>query len=351
MASAEGDYPTARQYWQEALAIKEAVLGRRHRETALTLHGLGSVASAEGDYPTARQYLQEALAIKEAVLGRRHRETAVTLHQLGWVALEEGDYPTARQYLQEALAIEEAVLGRRHRLTAVTLHELSKVAYVEGDYPTARQYLQEALEITEAVLGRRHRETAHTLHGLGSVAYAEGDYPKARQYLQEALAIKEAVLGRSHRETMVMLIAYYSLFWRALFAAGMCALLSWFLLPAQVDLFAVGVVLLLGAIGYLWLPAATRLVRAVWRFQVGWFGMTLLLHLLGYVNIVISPTTLYALAACGGAVGLLFWPRLSSWQVGRAIRHHLQRHLQRQLYLTRQQSLRRQRRSGAADRS
>jgi len=55
----------------------------------------------------------------------------------------------------------------------------------------------------------------------------------------------------------------------------------------------------------------------------------LLLHLLGYVNIVISPTTLYALAACGGAVGLLFWPRLSSWQVGRAIRHHLQRHLQR----------------------
>jgi tetratricopeptide (TPR) repeat protein len=393
VAYAEGDYPTARQYWQEALAIKEAVLGRRHRETALTLHGLGSVASAEGDYPTARQYLQEALAIKEAVLGRRHRETAVTLHQLGWVALEEGDYPTARQYLQEALAIEEAVLGRRHRLTAVTLHELSKVAYVEGDYPTARQYLQEALEITEAVLGRRHRETAHTLHGLGSVAYAEGDYPKARQYLQEALAIKEAVLGRRHRstavtlhvlgwvaleegdyptarqyfqealaieeavlgrrhlETMVTLIAYYSLFWRALFAAGMCALLSWFLLPAQVDLFAVGVVLLLGAIGYFWLPAATRLVRAVWRFQVGWFGMTLLLHLLGYVNIVISPTTLYALAACGGAVGLLFWPRLSSWQVGRAIRHHLQRHLQRQLYLTRQQSLRRQRRSGAADRS
>jgi tetratricopeptide (TPR) repeat protein len=59
----EGDYPTARQYFQEALAIEEAVLGRRHRETADTLHGLGSVAYAEGDYPTARQYLQEALAI------------------------------------------------------------------------------------------------------------------------------------------------------------------------------------------------------------------------------------------------------------------------------------------------
>jgi tetratricopeptide (TPR) repeat protein len=204
---AEGDYPTARQYLQEALAIEEAVLGRRHRETAVTLHVLGKVAYAEGDYPTARQYLQEALAIEEAVLGRRHRETAVTLHELGNVAYAEGDYPTARQYLQEALAIKEAVLGRRHRSTAATLYELGKVAYAEGDYPTARQYWQEALAIEEAVLGRRHRETAVTLHGLGSVAYAEGDYPTARQYWQEALAIKEAVLGRSHRETMVMLIA------------------------------------------------------------------------------------------------------------------------------------------------
>jgi hypothetical protein len=36
--------------WQEALAIEEAVLGRRHRETAVTLHVLGKVAYAEGDY-------------------------------------------------------------------------------------------------------------------------------------------------------------------------------------------------------------------------------------------------------------------------------------------------------------
>jgi len=302
------------------------------------------VAYAEGDYPTARQYLQEALAIEEAVLGRRHRETALTLHELGNVAYAEGDYPTARQYLQEALAIKEAVLGRRHRETAVTLYELGKVAYTEGDYPTARQYFQEALAITEAVLGRRHRETAVTLHVLGNVAYAEGDYPTARQYLQEALAIEEAVLGRRHLETMVMLIAYYSLFWRALFAAGMCALLSWFLLPAQVDLFAVGVVLLLGAIGYLWLPAATRLVRAVWRFQVGWFGMTLLLHLFDRVNLETSPIITYALAACGGAVGL-FWPRIIALQVVRAIRHRLRRWW----YPSLLQLLRRQRRSGAAD--
>jgi hypothetical protein len=49
--------------------------------------------------------LQEALAIEEAVLGRRHRETAVTLHELGNVAYAELDNPTARHKFKDALAI------------------------------------------------------------------------------------------------------------------------------------------------------------------------------------------------------------------------------------------------------
>jgi tetratricopeptide (TPR) repeat protein len=280
------------------------------------------------------------------VLGRRHRETAFTLYVLGNVAYAEGDYPTARQYLQEALAIKEAVLGRRHRETALTLHELGKVAYAEGDYPMARQYFQEALAIEEAVLGRRHRETAVTLHALGNVASAEGDYPTARQHFQEALAIEEAVLGRRHRETAITLSSRRWLFWGILSETVACAVLTWSMLPASIDVIGAGVVLILGAIGYLWWPAATRLVRAVWRFQIGWLGMTLMLHLLERVNDVISPTILYALAACGGVIGL-FWPRIRSWVAVRAIRYRMRRWW----YLTLQQLLRRLLRSVVANQS
>ncbi|OAN41709.1 hypothetical protein A6A03_18840 [Chloroflexus islandicus] len=207
VAYSEGDYATARRYYEEALAIREEMLGRRHRETAFTLYELGNVAYSEGDYATARRYLTEALAIKEEVLGRRHRSAAFTLHALGNVASAEGDYATARRYYEEALAINEAVLGRRHRETAVTLHALGDVASAEGDYATARRYYEEALAINEAVLGRRHRETAVTLHALGDVAQAEGDYATARRYYAEALAIKEEVLGRRHRSTAVTLHA------------------------------------------------------------------------------------------------------------------------------------------------
>ncbi|MGQ9611644.1 tetratricopeptide repeat protein, partial [Chloroflexus sp.] len=60
---ADDNYPTARRYYEEALDIKEAVLGRRHRETAVTLHALGNVAQADDNYPTARRYYEEALDI------------------------------------------------------------------------------------------------------------------------------------------------------------------------------------------------------------------------------------------------------------------------------------------------
>ncbi|WP_322822456.1 tetratricopeptide repeat protein, partial [Chloroflexus sp.] len=79
------DYPTARRYYEAALAIKDEVLGRRHRSTAVTLHELGRLAANEGDYPTARRYYEAALAIKDEVLGRRHRETARTLSSRRWL--------------------------------------------------------------------------------------------------------------------------------------------------------------------------------------------------------------------------------------------------------------------------
>ncbi len=213
VAYREGDYSTARDCYEKALAIFTAVQGADcHRETGITLHALGNVAYREGDYRKARGRYKEALAIFEAVQGADcHRETGITLHELGNVAQAEGDYSRARHHYEEARAIFKAVQGRHRREMATTLHELGNVAYSEGDYPKARNWYEKALAIKEAVLGRRHRETANTLHALGNVAQNEGDYPKARNWYEkarrcyeEALAIKNAVPGR-HRETAIIL--------------------------------------------------------------------------------------------------------------------------------------------------
>jgi Tfp pilus assembly protein PilF len=53
--------------FEQALAIREKVLGPEHPQTAMTLHNLASVLQAEGDFAGARVLLERALAMREKV--------------------------------------------------------------------------------------------------------------------------------------------------------------------------------------------------------------------------------------------------------------------------------------------
>ena len=308
------DYPTARDYYEKALKIFEAVQDdARHCETGITLHALGNVAYREGDYSTARDCYEKALAIFTAVQGADcHRETGITLHALGNVASREGDYRKARGRYKEALAIFKAVLEPCSHETGITRHALGNVAQAEGDYPTARNWYEEALAIKEAVLGRRHRDTATTLHALGNAARNEGDYPTARRLYAEALAIFKAVLGRCHRNTAITIASRRNLFWAMLVETGACAFFTWLWLPQQFELAGACLILGLGVVGYRWWRPATWVVQATWRTQIGSVLPLILLIQIEHFLGSISPPTFILIAVLGGITGL-FWP----WMMAR----------------------------------
>ena len=44
-----GDFPAARPYYEQALAIRREVLGEHHPDTATSLNNLGSLLQAMGD--------------------------------------------------------------------------------------------------------------------------------------------------------------------------------------------------------------------------------------------------------------------------------------------------------------
>jgi pentatricopeptide repeat protein len=70
-----GDYVSALEWYNQALAIREGVLGFGHPSTAITYNGLAMVYSAQGDYAKALEYFEKALAISEKVLGLEHPTT------------------------------------------------------------------------------------------------------------------------------------------------------------------------------------------------------------------------------------------------------------------------------------
>ena len=55
-----GELPVAKPYYEEALEIRKAVLGKKHPDTALSLNNLGALLQAMGDLPAAKPYLRRS---------------------------------------------------------------------------------------------------------------------------------------------------------------------------------------------------------------------------------------------------------------------------------------------------
>ena len=89
----------------QALALRQAVLGERHPDTATSLNNLALLLRSQGDYAAAKPLYEQALAITKAVLGERHPDTATSLNNLAALFQAQGDYAAARPLLEQAVAI------------------------------------------------------------------------------------------------------------------------------------------------------------------------------------------------------------------------------------------------------
>ncbi|MEZ4591182.1 MAG: tetratricopeptide repeat protein [Chloroflexota bacterium] len=73
---------------------------------ASSLSNLGVVASALGEYETAREYFQQGLAISQAIGDQR--TAALFLYHLGRIDYYGSAFETARDYFQQSLVISQA---------------------------------------------------------------------------------------------------------------------------------------------------------------------------------------------------------------------------------------------------
>jgi tetratricopeptide (TPR) repeat protein len=197
----QGAFAEAQRCFEQALAIQKQVLGEAHPDIAWSLHNLGLVLVEQRLYTQAWGYFEQALAIREQVLGREGLATAQCLHYLGLVLVEQGTYPQAQRSFDQALAIREELLGNDHPETAQTLNDLGEVLRIQGNLTAAQQRHEQALAIQERILGLEHPDTAWSLYHLAEALRMQGDLAAARQRHEQALAIRERVLGREHPYT------------------------------------------------------------------------------------------------------------------------------------------------------
>jgi tetratricopeptide (TPR) repeat protein len=195
----------AEQYYARARAIRERVLGPGHPDTAQTLNDLGDLAHTRGQYPLAETFYRQALTIRAQALGRAHSATIRSIGDLAGIRDEQGDYAQAETLYQEALMLSEKSLGLAHPDTGLALGKLARFYRSQEKYAQAEALFKQALTITEQTLGSDHPEVATLLNNL-AVLYREiGNYPQAETLLQRAIRIWQQVFGPEHRNTAASL--------------------------------------------------------------------------------------------------------------------------------------------------
>ena len=71
-----GEYAKAEPLFQEALRIRQKVLGQNIPTRRISLNNLAVLYQDMGEYAKAEPLLQEALRIRQKVLGPEHPDTA-----------------------------------------------------------------------------------------------------------------------------------------------------------------------------------------------------------------------------------------------------------------------------------
>ncbi len=120
-------YPAPLLAWQSHLrAVTQAALIREDLLTAKLCNELGWHLEHVGDYASGRPYFEQALAIRQRILGIEHPDTAYSFNSLGNLLRAQGNLAGARPYFEHALAVREKILGEEHALRR-RKHDTAKV--------------------------------------------------------------------------------------------------------------------------------------------------------------------------------------------------------------------------------
>lgn len=174
--------------YSEETALEKAMVLNQH---VVKLHEQGLYAEA---VPMAEQ----ALKIREEILGREHVDVAHALNNLGLLHNSLGDKDRAESLYMRALQIFEKTLGPQHPNVAEIKNNLANLYLFRGEYPRSESLYKEAREIFHINYGSDHPRAAKMENNLGMLYYSMGDYDEAERHFKCALAKAEKALGPEH---------------------------------------------------------------------------------------------------------------------------------------------------------
>jgi tetratricopeptide (TPR) repeat protein len=145
------------------------------------LDNVGQCLKILGKYVEAEQMLQEALQLKERVLGAEHLSTLSSMNNLGMALCSQGKHAEAELLHRQALQLTSQVLGAEHPLTLDSMDNLGIALDSQGKHVEAELLHRQALQLREQVLGAEHPSTLDSMDYLAVALDSQGKHTEAEQ--------------------------------------------------------------------------------------------------------------------------------------------------------------------------
>ena len=215
-----GNGEKAKQYFEDALAIRKALVAKEpnradfQRDLSVSYTKLGDLERALGNGEKAKQYFEDALAIRKALAAKEpnradfQRDLSVSYERLGDLERALGNGEKAKQYFEDALAIAAALAAKEpnradfQRDLSVSYDRLGDLERALGNGEKARQYFEDALAIRKVLAAKEpnrtdfQRDLSVSYDRLGNLERALENGEKARQHFEDALAIVAALAAK-----------------------------------------------------------------------------------------------------------------------------------------------------------
>jgi predicted ATPase/DNA-binding SARP family transcriptional activator len=188
LAWAQNDYPIARSWLEESIALAPADSEPWTRAHALGI--LGLVTLYEGQVVQAAPLFTESLALFRQLADPFG--TAISLIRLGIVALFQEDWPQATCLYEESLALYRR-LGNTWGI-AISLVNLGEVALAQGEWERATALYRESLGLMQSTGSQWYMALA--LVGMAGATLGQGQTERAARLLGAGEALVEAIGGR-----------------------------------------------------------------------------------------------------------------------------------------------------------
>lgn len=183
---------------EDAVRLKEALLGTEHLELALSVHQLGAIRTERGEFGAAVALHERGLSIRARSLAAGDPAIADSLDYLAVPLIRLQRFDDARRHLDRSLGIREVLADRAPRALARTLEVLALLNRYSGKYADSKGPLERAIAIRHDLALDNHPETASLLSLRGDVLYLGGDIQGAKRAWTDALTLVERTLGPEH---------------------------------------------------------------------------------------------------------------------------------------------------------